>query len=50
MQVLVTEPQLALAGTLLFLTGAPLFWLGRGVSRQGSRERELRPEGRDIHL
>ncbi len=33
LQVLVTEPQLALVGTLLFLTGAPLFWLGRGVSR-----------------
>ena len=33
MRVLVTEPQLALTGTLLFLTGAPLFWLGRGVSR-----------------
>ena len=32
LQVLVTEPRLALAGTLLFLTGAPLFWLGRGVS------------------
>lgn len=33
MRVLVTEPRLALTGTLLFLTGAPLFWLGRGVSR-----------------
>ena len=34
-QVLVTEPRLAVAGVLLFLTGAPLFWLGRGIS--GSR-------------
>ncbi len=33
MQVMVTEPGLALTGTVLFLTGAPLFWLGRGVSR-----------------
>src|SRR5450755_348983 len=33
MRVLVTEPKLALAGTVLFLTGAPLFLLGRGVSR-----------------
>ena len=33
MRVLVTEPRLALMGTLLFLTGAPLFWLGRGATR-----------------
>jgi APA family basic amino acid/polyamine antiporter len=33
MRVLVTEPMLALAGTGLFLTGLPLFLLGRGVSR-----------------
>ncbi len=32
LQVLFTEPRLAVAGVLLFLTGAPLFWLGRGVS------------------
>jgi APA family basic amino acid/polyamine antiporter len=33
MRVLVTEPRLALAGSVLFLTGAPLFWLGRRASR-----------------
>ena len=36
MRVLVSEPRLALTGTLLFLTGAPLFWLGRGVTRAGA--------------
>jgi diguanylate cyclase (GGDEF)-like protein/PAS domain S-box-containing protein len=46
MRVLVTEPGLALAGTLLFVTGAPLFWLGRAESanrgtRTASRTRRL---------
>lgn len=36
LRVLVTEPRLALTGTILFLTGAPLFWLGRGVTRAGA--------------